>query len=237
MKLTDVTVKNDVKVTGSAPPPQDDFGVFDDATKKAAKAKKVAANAQQAGYTQVTADLHEKYDGKRCAIDDVEDIANQTIAALPRLDADAIRAEIDNMTVDVQEEPTTTQLAAAMAEVQAYKDRICAIANQVEREYMIRKRTLDMLFDANQAVSSASSADKRKGEAQLRWPMLQMDLVNVEVLRLEVNNVVNTLRAKGDMLSRQASILQMQVQLGEYRRTVPQGYSDVKAEEMSWADV
>jgi len=228
MKLTDVSAKKEPKTAKQAAPvaKDDDFEVFDDPK---------PAPAPQPGrtYTQTMDDLHATYDGHRCSIDDVETIANQTISALPRLDPEAIRDELEQMNVAVYEEPTTDQLARGMAEVQAYKDRVGAIANQVEREYMVRKRTLDMLFDANQAVSAASSADKRKGEAQLRWPMMQMDLVNIEVLRLEVNTVGNNLKSKGDMLSRQASILQMQIQLGEYRQSIPKEYGETRPDNVS----
>src|SRR5574344_2746318 len=93
--------------------------------------------------------------------------------------------------------------------------------NVVEHEYLVRKRVNDMLFDANQAVSKQSSADKRKGEATIRYPMLLLQFETINSFRSEVTNIMNNLRSVGDTVSRQASIISMQISLGEYRKKMP----------------
>ena len=64
--------------------------------------------------------------------------------------------------------------------VQQYKNRLSEIASMVEHEYMTRKRVNDILFDANQAVSQQSSADKRRGDATLRFPILLLRFTDIE---------------------------------------------------------
>ena len=118
----------------------------------------------------------------------------------------------------------------------------------VEHEYMTRKRVNDILFDANQAVSKQSSADKRRGEATLRFPILLLRFTDIESFRYEVTSKMNNLRSIGDTISRQASVMQMQITLGEYRKKTPQEFEqrgegedklDYKsgAPELTWENV
>ena len=221
VKLTDVV---------ATPAKGDDFKQFDAPTTPSG-APATPDPPPGADYGQVMTGLRAQFGANtRHSLDDLEAMTMATIAALPPVDEDAVRAELRSINIPVYDDPTPAQLSRGLADVQAFKDRVGALANTVERVYMVRKRMLEMLFDANQAVSSASSVDKRRGEAQLRWPMLQLDLVNVEALRLELTTVMQNLRSKGDVLSRQASILQMQIQLGEHRTHIPREYSELRAE-------
>lgn len=165
--------------------------------------------------------LNDEYENKQCSFSDVENIGTRLINALPKLNFDKLRDEMDKMHVDIYENPTTFQLSEAMAKVQEYKNRLSTIVNDVEHEYLIRKRVNDMLFDANQAISKQSSADKRRGEATIRYPMLLIQYEAINSFRSEVSNIMNNLRSVGDIISRQASIISMQISLGEYRKKMP----------------
>jgi len=193
-------------------------------------------------------ELDEEYADKNCSFADVEQIARTTLKALPKINFGKLRDEMDRMNVQVFENPTTFQLTEAMAQVQGYKNRLAEISTLVEHEYITRKRVNDILFDANQAISKQSSADKRKGEATLRYPTLLLQFSIIESFRIEVNNIINNMRSIGDTISRQATIMQMQITLGEYRKKAPdelknhgEGEDGVDyksgAPELDWANV
>lgn len=193
-------------------------------------------------------ELEDEYGDKQCTFADVEAIGKRMLSSLPKLDIDKFRDEMFDMHVDVYENPTTFQITESMAKVQAYKDRLSEIVNLVEHEYITRKRVNEILFDANQAVSKQSSADKRKGEATLRFPILLLKFSAIDSFRSEVTNKVNNMRSIGETISRQASIMQMQITLGEYRKKNPEDFrkrseaeqpNDYKsgAPEMEWSDV
>jgi hypothetical protein len=192
--------------------------------------------------------LDEEYGDKNCSFAEVEQIGKAMIAALPKINFNKIRNEMEHMQVDVYENPTTFQITESMAKVQQYKNRLSEIASMVEHEYMTRKRVNDILFDANQAVSKQSSADKRRGEATLRFPILLLRFTDIESFRYEVTSKMNNLRSIGDTISRQASVMQMQITLGEYRKKTPQEFEqrgegedklDYKsgAPELTWENV
>ena len=121
------------------------------------------------------------------------------------------------MTVQTYDNPNTFQLLEEMDQVQQYKNRLSEILTDVEHEYAVRRRTLDMLYAANNLVSNQKSADKRQGEAILRYPNLVLQLGKIEAFRTEVINIMNNLKSIVDVISRQASIINMQINLGEYR--------------------
>lgn len=192
--------------------------------------------------------LDDEYGDKNCSFAEVEQIGKAMIAALPKINFNKIRNEMEHMQVDVYENPTTFQITESMAKVQQYKNRLSEIASMVEHEYMTRKRVNDILFDANQAVSKQSSADKRRGEATLRFPILLLRFTDIESFRYEVTSKMNNLRSIGDTISRQASVMQMQITLGEYRKKTPQEFEqrgegedklDYKsgAPELTWENV
>ena len=193
-------------------------------------------------------ELEDEYGDKQCTFADVEAIGKKMLSSLPKLDVDKLRDEMFDMHVDVYENPTTFQITESMAKVQAYKDRLSEIVNLVEHEYITRKRVNEILFDANQAVSKQSSADKRKGEATLRFPILLLKFSAIDSFRSEVTNKVNNIRSIGETISRQVSIMQMQITLGEYRKKTSEDFrkhseaehpNDYKsgAPELEWSDV
>lgn len=198
-------------------------------------------------YYQTLDSLEAEYGSRDCTFADVEEIVKSIVGTLPYIDFNAYRAEIDGMTVDIGDNPTTFGLMEALAHIQGYKDRLTTMMNFVDHEYTVRKRVVDMLFDANQAVSKASSADKRKGEATIRYPMLIIRFETINAFRNELTAIINNMRSRGDTISRQVSLIDMQIRLGEYRRKLPDEFSAGEAEdpldyksgapEVNWADV
>lgn len=174
---------------------------------------------------------------KELTVADLEKQVDIIIKGLPPMNRAALRAEMQQMHVAVTENPTTFDITNGLAKSQAYRDRLATIYQQAMIDTKIRKRCLEMLFDVTNLVSKASSADKRKGEATLKYPMqiLQYEvsdafLKEVEQIRLNMENTFNT-------YSRQASVLQLQVQLGEYKANKGELPTSGGAEEFDWGNV
>lgn len=185
---------------------------------------------------------------KECNFNELESIVYDIIGTLPKLDLNAYHEEMSDMTVQTYENPNTFQLLEEMDKVQQFKNRLSEILSDIEHEYAVRKRTMEMLYSANNLASNQKSADKRQGEAMLRYPNLVLQLGKIEAFRTEVVNVMNNLKSIGDVISRQASIISMQIQLGEYRKKTQLDFNhndgaeeanDYKsgAPEVDWGDI
>ena len=159
----------------------------------------------------------ESYKGNNVSMADIENISNNIIKSLPVLDRNKLREEMQNMIVNIPEAPTTFDINQGLALSQAYRDRLTEIYIDIMKEVKIRKRCLEMLFDANNLISKASSADKRKGEATLKYPMQILQLESADAFLKEVEQVLNNMKSTFDTFSRAGSILALQVQLGEYK--------------------
>ena len=159
----------------------------------------------------------ESYKGNNVSMADIENISNNIIKSLPVLDRNKLREEMQNMIVNIPETPTTFDINQGLALSQAYRDRLTEIYIDIMKEVKIRKRCLEMLFDANNLISKASSADKRKGEATLKYPMQILQFESADAFLKEVEQILNNMKSTFDTFSRAGSILALQVQLGEYK--------------------
>ncbi len=149
-------------------------------------------------------------------LSDLEKMVDQIINSLPKLDKNKIRQEMENMTVDTYQSPTTFDVNAGLASAQGYRDRLTEIYTIALNEYKVRKRCVDMLFDANNLLSKASSADKRKGEATMRYPIHLLQLEISENFMKEVEQMLANMKSISETISRQVSVISAQISLGEY---------------------
>lgn len=169
-------------------------------------------------------------------LSDVEQIANDLIASLPRINRTAWRTEMENMIVPIKENPTTFDINEGLALAQGYKDRLSEMLLYAQREYKIRKKCLDMLIDAVNLISKATSADKRRGEATLRYPIMVVQTESAEIFMKEIEFIYSNIKSTTDSISRQASVMSMQITLGERRQGNPKATDVVpqsSAEEIS----
>lgn len=163
-------------------------------------------------------ELENSYGHGTCSVGDIENMAKEMLSTLPKLNRNALRDEMDQMHVNVYVDPTTFNINEGLAQAQAYRERLTTILMLAEREVNIRNKVLDMLSMANTVMSKASSADKRKGEALLKYPTQFIFLEAAETFRNEVQMVLNNMKATSESISRQASVLQAQITLGEIHR-------------------
>lgn len=176
-------------------------------------------------------------------LNDLERVINRILTTLPKLDRNTLRLEMENMTVGVKRNPTTKDLTEGLAQVQGYKDRLAEIYTLALREYRIRERCTDMLFDVfGNYAAKGSSADKRRGEATMRYPIMLIQLEAAETFLKEVEHVLANLKSAHESISRQVSIMQIQLQLGEVRREHRDGGSEAeevikKNGELEWDSI
>ena len=175
--------------------------------------------------------ISDKYENKSCTVGDLEDIAKSMLATLPRLNRDAIRKEMQRMSVPIFQTPTTFDINKGLAVAQGFKDRLSEILGLAIKEYNLRKRVVDMLSDANNVISKQSSADKRKGEATMKYPIAMLQLDAAETFVEEVEQISANIKASSDAISRQGSIIQSQISLGEYRKKIPGDFRNNDVEE------
>ena len=192
-------------------------------------------------YEETLDELNKKYNNINCQLKDIEDIANKMIASLPKLNRTALREEMGQMHVDILLEPTTASINEGLAKAQAYRERLSGILVLADREYNVREKALEMVTMANSVFSKASSADKRKGEALMKYSMQFIHLEAAETFKDEVQTILNNMKSTSETVSRQASVLQAQIELGEVRKKNNDAWIenfDVKrcAEEMSKKD-
>jgi len=162
--------------------------------------------------------------------DDLEKIANSILSTIPKLDRNGYRREMLKMQVKVSENPTTFELNEGLARVQGYKDRLAEIFNLANNEYRLRKRTLEMLFDAQSVLSKASNTEKRRGEATLKYPLLVLNLEAAEIFVDEVEQIMGNMKSTSEIISRQVSVCQIQLQIGDVRKN-----NQSEAQEISYA--
>lgn len=165
-------------------------------------------------------ELDNQYGHGNCTVTDIEQMAKEMLSTLPKLNRNALRDEMDNMHVNIYSDPTTFNINEGLAQAQAYRERLTGILALAEREYNVRTKVLDMLIMANNVMSKASSADKRKGEALLKYSTQFIFLEAAETFRNEVQMFLNNMKATSDTISRQASVIQAQISLGELHRKV-----------------
>lgn len=159
-------------------------------------------------------------------ISDLENIVNQIISSIPKLNKNKIRKEMENMIVQTYQAPTTFDINAGLSVSQSYKDRLTEIYTTAMNEYKTRKRCVEMLFDANNLLSKASSADKRKGEATMKYPIYLLQLETAENFMKEIEQVMNNMKSITETISRQGSMISAQIQLGEYRKKLPSDFNN-----------
>lgn len=172
-------------------------------------------------YEKQLSKLDNAYGNGVCTQNDIERMAKEMLSTIPPLNRDALRQEMSNMHVDVYIDPTTFNINEGLALSQAFRERLSGILALADREYNVRSKVLEMLVMAHNVVSKASSADKRKGEALMRYAVQFFHLEAAETFRNEVKTYLDNMRATSETISRQASVIQAQITLGEIRKKDP----------------
>ena len=155
--------------------------------------------------------------GPIAGLSDMETMVYELLNSLPKLNRDKLRDEMENMTVEVLPTPTTTSITNGLSKAQGFRDRCSEILLYATREAKIRRRCYDMLYSAICVTSNAKNNDARMGNFCMRYPTLIIQTEAAEMFVKEVEHVFNNLKSVTDVLSRQVSVMQLQLQLGEIK--------------------
>ena len=154
-----------------------------------------------------------------CSISDIENMVNKLLISLPKMNRNAIRFEMSQMVVGMEQNPTTYDLNKGLSLSQEYINRLSEILSFAQSELKVRKRCADMLLDAVNLISKASSADKRRGEFVMKYPVMVVQVEACEIFVREIEQIYSNMKLISNSISRQVSVVQMQIQLGERRST------------------
>ena len=155
--------------------------------------------------------------GPIAGLSDMDTIVYELLNSLPKLNRDKLRNEMENMTVEVLPTPTTSSITEGLAKAQGFRDRCSEILLYATREAKLRRRCYDMLYSTICVTSNAKNNDARMGNFSLRYPTLIIQTEAAEMFVKEVEHVFNNLKSVTDVLSRQVSVMQLQLQLGEIK--------------------
>ena len=169
-------------------------------------------------YESTVDNIENKYGHGNCNMSDIESMAKEMISSLPVLDRNKLRDEMEAMHVTVYSDPTTFNINEGLAKSQGYKERLAGILAYAQREYQVRNKVFEMLCMANNVISKQGSADKRKGEAVMRYPTFYITLESAETFANEVKMFLDNMKSTGDAISRQASVLQAQIAIGDIHK-------------------
>ncbi len=150
---------------------------------------------------------------------DLERVVNSIVASVPKINKTALRREMENMNVKLSGNPTTKDLNEGLALAQSYKDRLAEIYTVALREFKTLERCVDMLCNAFIATeANGKNSEARQGQAGMRYVAIIWQLQSAENFLKEVEHVLNNIKSAHESVSRQVSIAQIQLQLGEIRR-------------------
>ena len=150
-------------------------------------------------------------------IEEIEIYVNLILNSLPIIDRNAWREEMLSMVVEIPKEPTTSTINKGLSLSQGYRERLSEMLIFAQKEARVRRRCHDMLLDMVNMISKGSSADKRKAEFTGRYPFIVLQTELAETFVKEIEQVYSNMKSNTDALSRQVSVMQLQMQLGEIR--------------------
>jgi hypothetical protein len=137
---------------------------------------------------------------------------------LPIINYDAIHKELSELNVDSSPTPTLQLINLKLQRVQASKDRLAEIYQQVIRCYTFKKRAVNVLSEAWNKFAEGSSADKRKSDSSFRLSEFHADLAQVEALYSVCEHILRNLDSQSNSISRQITIIQSQLKMFDMGR-------------------
>jgi hypothetical protein len=164
-----------------------------------------------------------------------------------------LRKELADIHIDLDTDPASTgvgTLNSKIAEVHALKDRVAtilaeAIANVAERDrtYNEAKIVYEAKFDAilnnDAAVQTLKSEGLRRAACNSKLPdefarmnATQIDLADAESFQKIVQAKYNLLDSANTNISRQISVIQLQVDIGEINRPENSQFSPFRGREL-----
>lgn len=141
------------------------------------------------------------------------DKANSMIGRLKRMDRKEIYEEIRVLNVHVSENPSLQQINVEISKVQAAKDRLSEILVNAHSNFIISKRIFELLTGGWTVFSDKNSAEKRKGEAELKMYQFAEFMSESEAIYKATSHILKNLDSKQETLSRQVTVFALLLKL------------------------
>ena len=141
---------------------------------------------------------------------------------------DEIKDKLAKNGVAFVEAPGPQELSRQIGIIQMMKDELISIFAESHRNFLVRKRIYEVLFDAYMAISQHKSSDKRKGEATLRLSDFSLESVEAEAFYSYCKQILDNLESNHKTVSRRIACMQSQIALGELATAGPE-VADIEA--------
>lgn len=146
------------------------------------------------------------------------DCIHRAISSLPNLNYDELHTELresDYLHIPISADPSLDELSAAALKVQTAKDRVGQILLDAERNYKILKHYSKAIYIAWIRLSGDASQDRRESDATTRTWDFAGEAAQAETLYSASRAVLDNLKDKWDTISRNVSIIELRLKLGE----------------------
>jgi hypothetical protein len=139
-------------------------------------------------------------------------------STLPRIVYDEVHAEIGQLNIDSSPTPTLQLINLKLQKIQASKDRLGEIYQDIIRCYTFKKRAVNIMTEAWGKFAEGSSQDKRKSDSAFRLSAFHMDLAQIESLYHACDHILRNLDSQSNAISRQITIIQSQLKMFDIGR-------------------
>lgn len=152
------------------------------------------------------------------------DSIHSVMKSLPDLDYDALHTELrdsDYLHIPISADPSLDELSAAAVKVQSAKDRVSQIMLDAERNSKIMKHYSKAIYAAWIRLSGDGSQDRRESDATTRTWDFAGEAAEADALYGACRSVLDNLKDKWDTISRNVSIIELRLKLGEWGGSNP----------------
>lgn len=137
---------------------------------------------------------------------------------LPKVNHEAIYAELKELTIESVATPTLQHINIELQKLQAVKERLSEIMSQIIPSHVYKKRSIDILQDSWIRFSQEKSADKRKADSVYRISQFEADFLATDSLLKTAMHIAKNLDSIQEILSRRITIIGLQLKLNDSNR-------------------
>jgi hypothetical protein len=137
---------------------------------------------------------------------------------LPLINYNDLYSELADLNVDSRPTPTLQLINLKLQKVQASKDRLAEIFQEVIRCYTFKKRAVNILSESWNKFAEGTSADKRKSDSSFKLSEFHADLAKIESLYNVCEHILRNLDSQSNSISRQITIIQSQLKMFDMGR-------------------
>ena len=154
-------------------------------------------------------------------IDDIADFdrichtMSNKLVALGNNDYDVIRKELHQLSAPLSDSPNPDVLSKDLSRIQAFRDRAVEIVRVLTNIYLTHKRVVEILTHGWPKYSIEKSAEKREGEALLKFSNFIMAASDAEAIYRHALGVMKNLESQQENVSRQISCAIVSSKIGQ----------------------